>query len=154
MRITVSTKTQSVLPGDFIAYYLTSNNNGPAVAYDSVVTDTLPAGVAFVSAPGCTLDAGTVRCAIGDIAVGASNTVLLTVRVNNPYDGANPLVNSATVTHRCGENDPPNNTDVKSIPMGGVVPIPTLSEWMMMLLAALMLLSVMVMTNIRARRLD
>jgi uncharacterized repeat protein (TIGR01451 family) len=129
------------MPGDSIAYFLYSINNGPAVAYDNVVTSTLPAGVTFVSAPGCTLDSGTVRCAIGDIAVGASNTVTMTARVNNPYNGSNPLTVSATVTHSCGDNDPPNDTAVKSIPIGGVVPIPTLSEWMLMLLSLLMVLT-------------
>ncbi len=144
MRITVNTKAQSVVPGQSIVYSLMSTNYGPAVAYDNVVTTSpLPRGVTFVEAsPGCVLDAaGVLRCEVGNIAVGMSNTVLLTVRVNNPYDGLNPLVVSGTVTHRCGDNDPPNNIYVKSLPFGGITPIPTLSEWMMMLLAVLMLFS-------------
>ncbi|MCI0613806.1 DUF11 domain-containing protein, partial [bacterium] len=40
--------------GATLTYTITVDNFGPNNAKDSVLTDTLPAGVTFVSAPGCT----------------------------------------------------------------------------------------------------
>ena len=102
----------SIVPGNPLAWTLTITNNGPAASNGAQVTDTLPAGVTFVSAsPGCAFAAGTVTCTLGALANGASTNLTINVTVNTPYTGANPLVNSATVT-TVNEIDivPGNNT--------------------------------------------
>ena len=106
----------SIVPGNPLAWTLTVTNNGPAASNGAQVTDTLPAGVTFVSAsPGCAFAAGTVTCTLGALANGASTNLTINVTVNSPYTGANPLVNSATVT-AVNEIDivPGNNTGTAS----------------------------------------
>jgi uncharacterized repeat protein (TIGR01451 family) len=158
--ITKTTKTMLLFPGSEVSWLITTTNNGPAVANNAVVTDELPAGVTYVSAPGCTLAAGTVTCALGDMAVGQSTPITLTVRVNDPYLGKNPLVNNARVVSDCVDIDPASNigsSKINAVPGGGgggVSNIPTLSEWMMMLLAALMMLGMLVMMKRGSGRVD
>src|SRR5207237_7382796 len=66
--------------GTNFSYTLTAKNNGPSAATGIVVTDTLPAGVTFVSASsGCTNASGTVTCNVGSLASGASATFTITV---------------------------------------------------------------------------
>jgi len=106
----------SVVPGNPLAWTLTVANNGPAASNGAQVTDTLPAGVTFVSAsPGCAFAAGTVTCTLGALPSGASTNLTINVTVDTPYAGANPLVNSATVT-AVNEIDivPGNNTGTAS----------------------------------------
>ena len=102
----------NVIPGSALAWTMNVTNNGPATSTGAQVTDTLPAGVTFVSAsPGCVFAAGTVTCTLGTLANGASTSLTINVTVNAPYTGANPLVNAATVT-AVNEIDtvPANNT--------------------------------------------
>jgi uncharacterized repeat protein (TIGR01451 family) len=68
-----STPPAAASVGQPVTYSLTVANNGPAAATGVVLTDTLPAASTFVSASaGCTHNAGTVTCAIGPLANGAS----------------------------------------------------------------------------------
>lgn len=100
--------------------------------------DVLPAGVNFVSAPGCVNAAGTVSCGVGALAVGASRTFTINTTLATPYSGARPLVNSATVDAP-GDTNPGNNTSSASTTVtGNASNIPTLSEWGLILLAALL----------------
>jgi uncharacterized repeat protein (TIGR01451 family) len=74
--------------GDAIRYILRYENIGPETASDGVVTDTLPAQLKFVSASdGGTFDSTTGRIIwqVGDVPVGASDTLVLraTVRARN-----------------------------------------------------------------------
>ncbi|MEA2922794.1 MAG: hypothetical protein QOF07_2759, partial [Bradyrhizobium sp.] len=69
-----------------LAYTIVAKNNGPAAATGVTVTDTLPAGVTFVSATSsqgtCTNASGTVTCTVGNLASGASATI--TINVTTP----------------------------------------------------------------------
>jgi uncharacterized repeat protein (TIGR01451 family) len=67
--------------GQPVTFSLAIANNGPAGATNVVLTDTLPTGATFVSAsPGCTHNAGTVTCAIGALASGASVQVQVVIQ--------------------------------------------------------------------------
>jgi len=105
------------------------------------VVDVLPAGVSFVSAVGCVNAAGTVRCAIGPLAVGASRTFTLVTALASPYTGARPLVNTATLDAP-GDINPGNNssttTTTVSVPPSGTSSIPTMSEWGLIILSTLL----------------
>ena len=69
------TKTDSPDPvnaGQILTYTLTVHNAGPATGTGVTITDTLPAGVTFVSASaGCTYASGTVTCIVANVAPGA-----------------------------------------------------------------------------------
>ena len=72
------------------------------------MTDTLPAGVTFVSAgAGCTNASGTVTCTIGGLANGANaaRTIVVTPTVTNPS-----LSNTATATATTTDPVPANNS--------------------------------------------
>ncbi|MCC7327773.1 MAG: DUF11 domain-containing protein [Burkholderiales bacterium] len=89
----------TAIPGAALAWTLTVTNNGPNPSTGALVTDTLPAGVSFASAsPGCNFAAGKVTCTLGTLAPLASTVITINVTISDPYTGASPLVNSATVT--------------------------------------------------------
>lgn len=112
LAIVKTASAASVLPGAALTWNLNVTNNGPHSSTGAKVTDTLPAGVTFVSAsPGCTFAVGVVTCTLGTLANGGSTALAINVTVNQPFNGTTPLVNSATVT-TVNEIDlvPGNNT--------------------------------------------
>ena len=107
------TKTDSVDPvvaGNPLGYTLTVTNTGPDTATDVVVEDALPAGVIFGSATPsqgtCSEAGGVVSCDLGDLASGASATVLIDVTPTT----AGSLSNSASVSSDAADPDQGNNT--------------------------------------------
>ncbi len=106
------TKTASPNPGQTgvsLSYRITATNHGPAVATNVVVADTLPAGVAFVSATptqGNCNGSGPVNCNLGSLAVGASAIVTIVVTPST----AGEIVNTATVSAGETDSDSSNNT--------------------------------------------
>ena len=138
MTKTLTTPSNGVLiPGNNAVYELSVTNNGPDSSQSAQVTDTLPAGLTFVSAPGCVFNNGTVSCDLGTLANGATQAFTVTTTVNKPYDGAIPLVNEANADAP-GDPTPGNNKSTVSTPV--IVPhdVPVLSNLAMILLAALM----------------
>ncbi len=108
----VKSAPATVTPGTTFDWTLTVTNNGPNPSTGAVITDTLPAGVAFQSAsPGCVEAAGVVTCTLGTVASGGSTSVTINALVSSPYVGANPLLNSGSVA-TVNEVDPVpgNNT--------------------------------------------
>jgi uncharacterized repeat protein (TIGR01451 family) len=72
--------TQATLGGT-ATYSITVTDSGPLAATDVVVTDTLPAGAVLLTSPaGCTSSGSTVTCALGSLAVGGKDTVVLQVK--------------------------------------------------------------------------
>lgn len=96
--------------GQNLTYTLTAINNGPDTATGATVTDTLPAGVTFVSATPsqgtCSEASGTVTCNLGDLANGANATV--TIVVTTTASGA--IANTASVSGNEDDPDTANNT--------------------------------------------
>ena len=93
------TKVDSVDPalaGTSLTYTLEVTNNGPSDATSVVVTDTLPAGVTFVSTSGCTEDPnGVPTCSLGTLLAGGSASYTVVVDIDS--DTLGTLTNSASV---------------------------------------------------------
>lgn len=111
--------------GSPLTYTLTVNNpTGSLDAQNVVVTDTLPAGVTFVSADAsqgtCSQASGVVTCDLGTVTDGASPTVTIVVTPNV----AGTITNVADV--RSTSNDP-NLTDNHASVTTTVNPIADLS---------------------------
>jgi uncharacterized repeat protein (TIGR01451 family)/fimbrial isopeptide formation D2 family protein len=99
----------TVPAGGQLTWALEVTNKGPDPATGVKVTDPLPAGVTFVSAdPGCVDAGGTVECALGNLPVGESITVHITVTVP-PALGDQTLLNTATVGGEQGDLEPEDN---------------------------------------------
>jgi uncharacterized repeat protein (TIGR01451 family) len=95
--------------GGLVAYTVKVSNAGPGAATGVVLTDALPAGLAFVSAAasqgGCSGTA-TVACSLGALASGAGATVTITVRATAP--GA--LTSSSSVSAATSDPNAANNS--------------------------------------------
>jgi hypothetical protein len=117
-------------------------NNGPGTQPNVTVSDTLPAGLQFVSATpsqGSCNAASPIVCTLGALVGGSQATITLTVLVTAT---SGSIVNTATVSPET-DNNPANNTDDAPavFPTGGPAgaeQIPTLSEWMLLALMGML----------------
>ncbi len=96
-------------PGTQLTYTIEVTNQGPSVAQNVVVTDTLPPEVTFVNTVGCTEDPnGIPTCSLGNMNVGQSISYQVVVNVNNNAVGT--ITNTATVSSTTPDPDPVDNT--------------------------------------------
>jgi uncharacterized repeat protein (TIGR01451 family) len=140
--IVKTTPSTSAPTGSTITYTITVSNAGPSPATGVVVNDTLPAGLQLVTA---TSSQGTcnatnpVSCNVGTLNVGANATVTIQALVTAT---SGTISNTASVTAAEGDADNGDNASTTppvpvTVPAEGAA-IPTLSEWMLMLLAAML----------------
>lgn len=118
IQATLNSNLDSVIVGNPVSYSLTIVNNGPDAASSAKIVATLPAGVNFGSAAGCSLSSNTVTCNVGALANGATRNFTLT---------ATPVqVGGATVTVNAtaNENDPvaANNSASKTVAVTAAPP--------------------------------
>jgi len=96
-------------PGTQLTYTISVVNNGPSLAQNVVVTDTLPPEVTFVNTVGCAEDpAGVPTCSLGDLNVGQSVNYQVVVNVNNNAVGT--IINTAVVDSDTPDSDTTDNT--------------------------------------------
>ncbi len=96
-----------------VTYTIVVTNNGPGDALGATVTDTLPAGVTFLSSTasqGSCSGAGPITCSLGTISNGANATIFVTIKTNSALPTPNPIVNNATVSSTSSDPDPSNDS--------------------------------------------
>ncbi len=112
-----------VTAGQNITHILVVTNNGPETSLGSVVTETLPGGVTFVSATpsqgSCSQAGGTVTCNIGSLSYTASATINIVFTTT----AAGTVTGTANVTATTADPDNTNNnasasTTVNAVPTG------------------------------------
>jgi large repetitive protein len=141
LTITKNTPTTSIVVGSNVTYTITVGNAGPSTATSVVVNDTLPAGLDFVSATpsqGTCNSASPVVCNLGTILAGANATVTLVARANGTQASVS---NTATATSPDATG--PDTVTTPAIPVTtgeqqAVAAIPTLSEWMLIVMAGML----------------
>ena len=115
-----------VPPGGSFSYQVTVTNNGPSTAKDVVITDTLPAGVTWVSDDGpnvAPMAGNLLLFQIGDLANGT--TVVWTINVTaNPGAAGTIQSNTAVVSTSTNDVDGENDAVGEDTTFAGIVPLP------------------------------
>lgn len=113
--ITKTGPATAIPGGSAITYTLEVVNDGPSVASNAVVTDTLPAGLTLQSitlggtAVNNTGTGNNLQFTIPQLLVGNANALTYTIVATIDPAATTTLTNSATVT-ATGDTDPSNNT--------------------------------------------
>ena len=112
IRKAVSSPTAKI--GDTVTYSLTARNHGPAVADDVVVTDDLPEQLqltgARTSKGSCTTAGNGVRCELGRLQPGQTETITVTAVAHR----AGTAINNAEIRSP-GDRDPNDNRDRREV---------------------------------------
>ncbi|HET7842795.1 MAG TPA: DUF11 domain-containing protein [Xanthomonadales bacterium] len=119
----VKTAPGGVVAGGQYTYNLAASNAGPDAATGVVVSDTLPAGVTFVSSTcGATAAGQAVTWNIGNLANGGNASCTLTVNFPGPCA---TVSNTATISGTEGDPNSSNNTSTTSNGGGNLVQDPS-----------------------------
>jgi uncharacterized repeat protein (TIGR01451 family) len=137
----IKSHTGPFVVGQNATYTIQTLNSGTTASNGLItVTDTLPAGLTFVSATGvnswtCSASGQVVTCttpaAVGNGSLGNNITITVT-----PTAAAVPTVTNTAVVSGGGDSNPANNStaDVTLV----VLSVPTLPEWAMIVLLLLL----------------
>ena len=118
LELTKTASVASIDPGGTVTFTLTVQNNGPDAAAGTQITDTLPAGLAFVSAsPGCSAAGSTITCDIGALPDEATSTLTITAQVASTAAGQT-LTNVASVSSTTSDPVSSNNTASADVGVG------------------------------------
>lgn len=123
LELAKTTDTAAPQPGATVTFTLTLTNHGPSAATNAQVTDTLPAGLTLVSAPGCTAAGSDVTCAAGTLAAGDQRAFPVTVRVADSLAG-HTVTNTATASSDIPDPVAANGTDEATLDVGTPTPAP------------------------------
>ena len=114
LAVTKTATPATVHAGNNVTYTIKATNGGPSDARDVVVSDVLPASLAFVSAApasaNCTAAGGgppSVTCHLGTLAAGATSTVTIVARVE-PSTPPGTITNNAVVSSETPDPNPGN----------------------------------------------
>ncbi|MQA74706.1 MAG: DUF11 domain-containing protein [Solirubrobacterales bacterium] len=110
-------------PGATVTFTLRLTNHGPNGAENVEITDTLPAGLELVSAPGCATAAGEPTCGVGALAAGESRAFEITVRVADSLAGQQ-VTNTASASSDTPDPIAANGSDDATLEVGVSTPQP------------------------------
>jgi large repetitive protein len=137
LSITKSTQSTQAATNATINYTITVSNAGPSPATGVVVTDALPSGLQLVTATpsqGSCSGTTTITCNLGTLASGGSAAIALAAHVTAT---SGSIANTASVSSATNDPGAGNNSgSAPPIPVVAVEDIPTLSEWVLMMLGA------------------
>ncbi|QDS90823.1 Large cysteine-rich periplasmic protein OmcB precursor [Rosistilla ulvae] len=121
--ITKVDQTDPASAGGTLEYVITVTNNGPSVATNVVVTDTLPAGLTYdtgTATQGSVSNVGqAITGLLGTLSSGASATITIGTNVASSASGT--ISNTATVTSDGTETTPADNTTTEQTVIGRTV---------------------------------
>jgi len=115
LKVTKTASVSQITPGQNFTYTFVVKNQGPDNATGISVTDTLPAGVTFVSSGDCTASGQDLTCGVGALASGASKTLTVTVKAASNVTGN--VVNTAKVKGDQPDPNPDNDTSTVTTPV-------------------------------------
>ena len=115
VQVTGFATTGSPTAGSQFGYVFQVKNNGPVAASGVTFSDTLPPGETYLgsanSATGlCSNNAGTVSCSLGDLAVGASALVGVTLDAPTGLTSGTPVSDIAAVASATADSNLNNNS--------------------------------------------
>lgn len=149
LSITKSGDPDPVTAGQTLTYTIIVSNAGPSDATNVMATDILPPGVTFVSTSGCAEDPnGMPNCGLGTITTGGSKQYSITVSVDPGTTGT--LTNSVSVSSDALDPDTLNSSTSTNTLVREIVPIPTMTEWGIIIFMALA--SIVAIYNLKKRR--
>jgi len=114
LAVTADAAPATAVIGALVSLFVSVSNNGPADATGVALTQTIPAGLAFVSAPaGCAFSAGAVTCAVGALARGARADYAIVVSGASAGSHASTSsVSSALPDPAAGNNNAPSSVTI------------------------------------------
>ena len=129
LAITKSDSVDPVIAGNLLTYTLAVSNAGPSDAQNVQVTDTLPAGVTYISDTSNCVEApaGTLTCSLGTLAAGGSSTFDITVAIDPSLANGTVLTNSATVSTTTSDPNSANDTATEATTVDGAPPETTIT---------------------------
>jgi uncharacterized repeat protein (TIGR01451 family) len=107
LSLSLSGSPGSVDVGQQVTFTAGVANGGPDTALATTVTDVLPAGLDFASAPGCTYDdpSRKVTCALGAVSTGGASVTITTTATS-----ADTITTTASVSSTTTDPDPSDNS--------------------------------------------
>lgn len=122
----------TALPGGALTYTISYRNNGPSVAEDVVITDTLPTGTQFVRAsPPPTSNSGSqLTFMIGSLPPDHSGSINVQVSVLNTINTGTVLTNIVQATTASAETNTANNSASFNTTIGTGNQAPTVNATM------------------------
>lgn len=119
LRLEKTDSADPVAVGQQFTYNVTVTNDGPSRANDLVVTDTLPAGVSYVSHSGtCTVSGSTVTCTRNTLNSGATAVFRITVQAQTVGN----WTNVASVDAAEDDPDASDNSDSETTTVRAAAP--------------------------------
>lgn len=122
----------TVNPGDVVRYDFTVTNNGPHDAPSVMLIDTLPMGGSLVvgsSSTACGMQRGEVVCSLGTLAVGASRSLTIALRVGSNACAA--FTNRALVSAQAQDANMADNSASHTV----TTPLPACADYAVALTA-------------------
>ena len=110
--VTKSASNLTPIAGEIFDYVVNVVNNGPSVALNVVVTDTLPASVQYLTDTDACVQGptGTLVCTLGTMLVGEVRTFTIRVRVSPAAACDTQITNTVTASSTVSDTIVTNNT--------------------------------------------
>lgn len=149
LAVTISDGTATTTPGSNSTYAITILNGGPDAATNLTLSNSLPGSLSFVAlapSPGwvCVTPAvgasGVISCTATAMASGQTISFHVTTQLAPGTAPGSTISNTAFLSSATADPNPGNNfaTDTNTVVAVPPAAVPTMTEWAMILFAALL----------------